>query len=127
MENMYIYPAKLEKEEGYFQLTFPDFPEMCLIEEESLKEAVSAAQESLALTIFDYEARKVKLPRPSQEEENVIYIQIWLPYYRKLTKEVYVRKNVTIPEWLDTMAKEQKINYSAALVRGIKEELEIDD
>lgn len=47
-------------------------------------------------------------------------------YCRKIAKEVYVKKNVTIPQWLDILAKERKINYSAALVKGIKMELGIN-
>ena len=42
-----------------------------------------------------------------------------------VTKEIYVKKNVTIPQWLDLLAKESNINYSAALVKGIKQELGI--
>ena len=37
-----------------------------------------------------------------------------------------VKKNVTIPQWLDILAKENKVNYSAALVKGIKSMLGIE-
>lgn len=49
-----------------------------------------------------------------------------MPYFRNASKEIYVKKNVTIPQWLDILAKENKINYSAALVKGIKAELGIE-
>ena len=39
---------------------------------------------------------------------------------RRYEKEIYVKKNVTIPQWLDILAKENKVNYSAALVKGLK-------
>ena len=58
-------------------------------------------------------------------QNDVIYIHVWLPYFRNATKEIYVKKNVTIPQWLDLLAKESNINYSAALVKGIKQELGI--
>ena len=57
----------------------------------------------------------------------MIYIHIWLPYYRNISKEVYIKKNVTIPQWLDILAKRKKINYSAALVKGLEHELEKDN
>jgi post-segregation antitoxin (ccd killing protein) len=40
------------------------------------------------------------------------------------TKEVYVKKTLTIPMSLDIRARENNINFSATLVKGIKDELE---
>lgn len=55
----------------------------------------------------------------------LVYLHIWLPYFRSDMREVYVKKSVTIPQWLDVLAKKSGLNFSAALVRGIKEELGI--
>ena len=38
-----------------------------------------------------------------------------------------MKKNVTIPQGLDILAKENNVNYSAAMVRGIKMALGITD
>jgi len=51
------------------------------------------------------------------------YINVWMPYHRTKIKEVYVKKTLTIPVWLDMLAKENNINFSATLVKGLKEEL----
>jgi hypothetical protein len=125
MKENFVYPARVKEENGLLQLKFLDFPEITLIEEETMDELIRSAQDSLALTILDYESRNVELPKPTIDKQDVIYIHIWLPYFRNATKEIYVKKNVTIPQWLDILAKENKVNYSAALVKGIKMELGI--
>lgn len=125
MKENYVYPAKIKFEDDFYQIKFLDFPNMGLIEEKIKEEAIRSAQECLALEILDYESRNIELPVPNENETDVIYIHIWMPYFRNAAKEIYVKKNVTIPQWLDILAKERKINYSAALVKGIKLELGI--
>lgn len=126
MKENYVYPARIKCEGRKYQIEFIDFPEMALIEESTKEEAIRSAQENLALGILDYESRKQELPVPTGDEKDVIYIHIWMPYFRNSSKEIYVKKNVTIPQWLDILAKENKVNYSAALVKGIKSELGIE-
>lgn len=125
MKENYVYPAKIKYDGDICQIKFLDFPNISLIEDPDKEEAIRSAQEVLALVILDYEKRKQTLPDPSENVNDVIYIHIWMPYFRNVTKEIYVKKNVTIPQWLDNLAKENKVNYSAALVKGIKSELGI--
>lgn len=125
MEENYVYPARMSCNDNVYRIEFLDFPDMNLIEEETKEEVIHSAQSYLALEILDYESRKQNLPKPSENENDVIYIHIWMSYFRNAAKEVYVKKNVTIPQWLDILAKENKVNYSAALVKGIKDMLGI--
>ena len=125
MNNNYVYPAKICKENNEILLEFPDFPEL-LVSCEKEEEMISAAQEVLAIALLDYIDRGKEVPKPSNMQKDVVYIHVWLPYYKNIEKEVYVKKTVTIPQWLDILAKENKINFSATLVKGIKEELSID-
>ena len=118
MKENYIYPAIFSKgEEGETEIRFVDFPDIL----------VRTAQDILALTIMDYEAEKRELPKPSSDIKGAAYIHIWMPYFRNNIKEIYVKKTVTIPQWLDILAKGKKVNFSAAMVRGIKEELGIEN
>ena len=126
MKENYIYPAKFELVDGLWQVRYLDFPNMSLIGEENKEDALRAAQECLALEILDYESRGEELPVPTENENDVIYVHIWMPYFRNASKEIYVKKNVTIPQWLDILAKENKVNYSAAMVKGIKLALGIE-
>lgn len=126
MKENYIYPAKIKQEGTSFQIKFLDFPNSSLVEADTKEEAIRSAQECLALEILDYESRNQKLPVPTEDVTDVIFIHIWMPYFRNASKEIYVKKNVTIPQWLDILAKENKVNYSAALVKGIKLALGIE-
>ena len=126
MKENYVFPARINCERGICRIEFLDFPNMNPIEEETKDEAIHSAQEYLALEILDYESRNEELPNPTEGQTDVIYIHIWMPYFRNAAKEIYVKKNVTIPQWLDILAKENKVNYSAALVRGIKLALGIE-
>lgn len=125
MKENYVYPAKISFEDNLYRIEFIDFPNI-FVEEESEDEAIRSAQTCLALEILDFEDRGEELPVSEKHLQDVIYIHIWMPYFKNHTKEVYVKKNVTIPQWLDILAKERKISYSAALVKGIKMELGIE-
>ena len=125
MENNYVYPAYIKEEDGEKVLVFPDFEEL-VIPVENDSDYISDAQVSLALAIIDYIDSGKELPARSAFDSNAIYIHIWLPYFRNITKEIYVRKSVTIPQWLDELAKVAQVNYSACLVKGIKAELGIE-
>ncbi|MCR5626506.1 MAG: type II toxin-antitoxin system HicB family antitoxin [Lachnospiraceae bacterium] len=122
MKDNYVYPARIEKQNDDIILRFIDFDDVIAFGATE-SEAIEAAQEVLALTLIDLLDRGEEPPAISFEEQNVIYINVWLPYYRNMTKEIYIKKTVTIPQWLDLLAKERNINYSACMVRGIKEEL----
>ena len=132
MKENYIYPVKLKKEGDIILVTFPDFPDQ-VTEAETEIEAVENAQNVIALEIMDNIDQNKRNPEPSEQNdiiledgEKLIYVQIWLPYYRQNVKEIYVKKTLTIPQWLDLMAKENEINFSAVLVRGLKKELGIE-
>lgn len=124
MDENFVYPIKVTKEEEGFFIEFIDFDEL-VTEAEKEEDIVKMAQEVLALELIDYIDTGKELPKPTPGLKGAIYIQVWLPYYRRLVKEVYVRKNVTIPVWLDLLAKEKNINFSSVLAKGIKEELQL--
>ena len=125
MENNYVYPAYLKEEDGDKYLVFPDFEELVVGIEDDI-DFIQEAQTELALIIIGYLDEGRELPKRSDFDKDAIYIHVWLPYFRNMTKEVYVKKTVTIPLWLDELAKNGKVNYSACMVKGIKEELGLE-
>ena len=40
MEENYVYPAEVKEENGLYQLRFIDFPEITLVEEETMDELI---------------------------------------------------------------------------------------
>lgn len=132
MKQNYIYPIIVKKEEDEILVSFPDFPDQ-MTDAETMEDAVESAQNVIALEIIDKLDQNKKIPEATaledivlEEGEQVIYVQVWLPYYRQTVKEIYVKKTLTIPQWLDIMAKEKEINFSAVLVKGLKKELGMD-
>lgn len=128
MKENYTFPAILDfSEKGVINLSFPDLPEAFTFVEKG-EDCINAAQEVLALAIKDRLDSNEDIPEPSldiesDEDQKVVYINIWMPYHRKKVKEIYVKKTLTIPAWLDALAKESQINFSAVLVDGLKERL----
>ncbi|MCR5587784.1 MAG: type II toxin-antitoxin system HicB family antitoxin [Lachnospiraceae bacterium] len=126
MKENYVYPISVKKvEDNLVEFTLIDFPYQVGCCEDDPNDIITSAQELIALNIMDYEDRGAELPKASLDLNDVMYIQVWLPYFRSATKVVYTKKTVTIPSWLDLLAKEKNLNFSAAMVRGIKEELGI--
>ena len=132
MQNNYTYPAIFDySEDGYINISFPDF-EGASTYAETEEEAVTAAQNVLAISIRDYEEHGAAVPVPSvkcemSQDQKLVYINIWMPYHRSQIKEVYIKKTLTIPEWLNILAIQNNINFSAVLTEGIKKKLKIEE
>lgn len=130
MKDNYTYPAILDyNEENYINIEFVDFPGAITCVETG-EDFLTEAQDLLTLYIKDYEDKQIELPVASEEIElennqKLIYINIWMPYHRTKVKETYVKKTLTIPTWLDILAKSNNVNFSAVLVEGLKRELNL--
>lgn len=132
MKESYIFPIVISNDnEGIINARIPDFYEVTSGNSE--EDVVKNAQEVIALHIIDMENLGEAIPAPSESNslelennEKIIFVQLWMPYFRTATKEVYVKKTLTIPKWLDMLAKENDVNFSAALVKGVKIELGMD-
>lgn len=132
MKDNYTYPAIIDRtEDGYTLIRFPDFGEG-MTEAVEGQDFVQVAQDYLTIVIDDYEEDNRELPLPGsayidlKEGQQLLYVNVWMPYHRTKIKEVYVKKTLTIPVWLDMLAKENNINFSATLVKGLKEELKLE-
>ena len=137
LKENYTYPVLLKKQnDDSFIIKFPDFPNQ-LAEADSIDEAVENAQNIIALCLVDIEVDSDpdRLPPepsplddiPCGENDVVVYVNLWMPYFRKLTKEIYVKKTLTVPSYLDVLAKQQNVNFSAILVEGLKAKLGLPD
>ncbi len=125
----YVYPAFLGKsEDGRAEIRFIDFPGTGTYSDKSDKDGVLRdAQKLLAKIILEYKNEKKELPKPTMDVKGVVYIQVWMPRFENTEKEIYVKKTVTIPQWVNMLAKERHISFSNAMVKGIKEELGIEN
>ena len=130
MKDTYIYPAifHLEEDNSYW-VEFPDFP-MANTQGENLEDALYMAKDCLVGYISYMEEEEQKIPKATipytkklDENSFVQLIEAYLPPYRDEYYNKMERKNVTIPRWLNQIAKEKKINCSALLVSALKKQL----
>lgn len=127
----YNYPMIFSYSDIGIEINAYDFKE-CFTFVKNEKDALESAMDILALTIIDYESENKELPNPTcisnielEYNEKLVYVNVWVPYYRSKVKETYVKKTLTIPTWLDFLAKKNNINFSSVLVKALKSELKL--
>jgi predicted RNase H-like HicB family nuclease len=128
----YIYPAIFTPEEGgSYSIRFPDF-ESCYTSAESLEGGMEMANDVLCLTLYGLEEEDGVIPTPSSiqsiattGDEFTTLISCDTMEYRKFFDNKAVKKNLTIPSWLNTMAERQGINFSFVLQTALKEQLHV--
>ena len=126
-----IYPAIFHKEEvGGYSVTFPDLPG-CNTEGNDLAEALYMAQDALGLYLYSLKQDKVPLPQSMQPEalildkDSFVTLVEWdEEAYLRRTSNKAVKKTLTIPEWMNTLAEEKNINFSKTLQEALLEKLE---
>ena len=126
-----IYPAIFHKEEvGGYSVTFPDLPG-CNTEGNDLAEALYMAQDALGLYLYSLKQDKMPLPQSMQPEalildkDSFVTLVEWdeVAYLRRTSNKA-VKKTLTIPEWMNTLAEEKNINFSKTLQEALLEKLE---
>ena len=129
MQNKYIYPAIFDFDEDGITVTFPDLPG-CITCGESQEDALKNAKEVLELYMYSLEEDNEIIPQPSNildlEVENtqvVVLVDIWMVPVRDEMKNKCIKKTLTIPKWLNDLAIENNVNFSAILQSALKEYL----
>lgn len=131
MNGNYTYGAVITKHDDYTDIYFPDFDLTTCADGTSLSVITEEAQSALALTVSDMLDCGKALPEASESiaslSHNQLYlmVNIWLPYFKSTEKITYSKKTLTIPTWLDFLAREKNINFSGVLVNALKSELGI--
>lgn len=126
------YPAyfsPLENSDGYC-VTFPDLPG-CVTEGKSLAEAVEMAIDAASGWVLDEledgksapKASGIKTIQLENPEDFVNIIVLDMDTYAEKYGNKAVRKNCTIPAWLNTVAEKNNINFSAILQAALMEKL----
>ena len=130
MKTKYVYPAIFEKEEEGYSVIFPDLD--IATSGEDLTEAVYMAKDALCLMLYDLEERKAEIPEASRiqdvaasGEQFVSLVECDTIEYRKFFNSKAVKKTLSIPAWLNTLAERADINFSAVLQKALKAELNI--
>ena len=128
----YVYPAVFTPEENdLYSVDFPDLHN-CFTSGKGLAEALEMAQDVLCMTLYDLEEAKQPVPQPSalseiehEEDEFVSLVSCDTLTYRKLHARTAVKKTLSIPAWLYTIAEEEGVNFSAVLQEALKAKLHV--
>ena len=129
----YVYPAIFSpSEDGGFTVSFPDVSG-CYTEGDTLGEAIEQAKDALCLMLYDLEEREESIPMPTsindvvtESGDIVSLVACDTLEYRKFFDKKAVKKTLTVPNWLNTMAERADINFSAALQEALIEKLHIN-
>lgn len=127
-----IYPAifeKLEEHDGYC-VTFPDLPG-CVTQGADLSEAIENAQDAASGWVLDELEDGNAVPKASDirdvdsKDGFVNLIMLDMDSYAEKYGDKAVRKNCTIPAWLNTAAEKNNVNFSAVLQNALISELHL--
>ena len=124
------YPVIFTKLSDGYAAHAPDFP--LDTQGDDLAEAIEMARDAIGIMGIDIEDDKEPLPKPSPHEsiicktgEFVSMVDIDFAEYRRANERRTVRRNVSLPSWLDREAEKAGINVSAILQNALKQELQI--
>jgi predicted RNase H-like HicB family nuclease len=125
------YPIVLMPDKVGYVVYIPDFN--INTEGDSMTEAIEMARDAIGLIGIEMEDRKQELPNPTsandvvKESESYIvtFVDVDFTEYRKKNDMRAVKKNCTIPSWLNFEAEKAGINFSAVLQAALKKELKI--
>ncbi|MCL2842315.1 MAG: type II toxin-antitoxin system HicB family antitoxin [Oscillospiraceae bacterium] len=126
------YPVVFVKLDDGYAVHVPDFP--LDTHGDSLAEAIEEARDAMGIMGIDLEDDEKPLPAPTDvhtlvcaPNEFISLVDIDFTAYRRAHERRSVRRNVSIPSWLNAEAEKAGLNVSAVLQAALKQELHIVD
>ena len=123
-----VYPIILHPEaEGGYSVFVPDLD--IGTQGETVAECIDMARDAIGLwgICEEDEGRTIpspaKLDPPHETNELVTLVDIDFSAYRRANDMRTIRKNVTIPNYLNFLAEQAGINFSQVLQEGLKQRL----
>lgn len=132
-KDRYVYPALFNYADDGISVEFPDLPG-CLTAGDTEEEAIAIAKEAMTLHLYGIEQDGDHIPPPSKANELyhssdqvIILTEAWMLPFRDQVEQKAVKKKLTVPKWLDDVAREKGVNYSGVLQDTLKEYLGVDE
>ncbi len=130
-----IYPACFyPNESGGYTVDVPDMPG-CVTEGDNFPNAIEMAVDAASGWVLDCIEEGQEIPKATMDAEKikleypdgiVNYIILDMDSYSEKYGEKAIRKNCTIPAWLNTAAERENINFSQILQQALIEKLNIN-
>ena len=125
-----VYPVVLSKDGNFYMASIPD----CEIDTQgdNIVDAIEMARDAIAMwTLCQLDANK-ELPTASslksitvEDGDTITLVDVDIEAYRRKHEKRTVRKNCTIPHWLNEVAEREHINFSKVLQEGLMSQLNI--
>lgn len=106
-----------------------------MTEGKNIADAIAMAKDYICNALFDKKDLEIPVPKKIDEikinsspffdngKSFVSLVDVDLNAFRQREKSKSVRRNITLPQWLDDMATAAKLNVSAIAQRALKKEL----
>lgn len=129
----YYYYAVLEKEDEFYNVSFPDLAGVNTFGK-GIEEAVEMASDALGGHLIVMEDDNDDIPQASdfgtladhlKPDEQLQLVSVETNVIRAREANRVVSKTVTLPQYLVELGKSQNVNFSQTLQRALKEELNI--
>lgn len=125
------YPIILMPDKVGYIVYVPDFN--INTEGDTLTEAIEMARDAIGIIGIDMEDNDESLPNPTaifkvktdSAADIVTLVDVDFAEYRRKNDMRTVKKNCTIPSWLNFEAEKAGVNFSAILTAALKSELNI--
>ena len=129
MSTKIYYPTIFQKEDVGYSVWVPDI-QGCVSQGDSFEEAAEYITEAIGLCLETLSDNNADIPKPSApesikiEENQFVSMVAFDPveYETKYSTKA-VKKTLTIPAWLNTIAERNNINFSSVLQSALIEKL----
>ena len=128
----YVYPIILHPEKGGgYSVDVPDLE--IGTQGETVAECIDMARDAIGLWGICQQDDRRTIPEPAcltpacTENEIVSLVDVDFDAYRRANDLRTVRKNVTLPSWLCSLAESSGVNFSQVLQEGLKARLNVTD
>ena len=135
-----VYPVIFTKKNDEKDTILIEIPDMDLITEGfGMNEAIAMARDAMELRCVNFEDKGKQIPPPSEVSRVdlsqsrfcdagtsvVSLVDIDSEAYRRKLSTETVRRNVTLPFWMDYEVRKRKINVSRVLQKALGEMLQV--
>lgn len=130
-----VYPIFIKENDKEYLVYVPDLS--IYTEGDSFCDAIRMARDAIGLALLDYEDRGIQYPEPSDagkatdiamndademfdySDGVLTYVDVDTISYRSKVRGKSVKKNCTIPEWLNKKAENAGVNFSRVLQEAL--------
>jgi len=123
----YVYPVVFEDDDGKIGVSVPDIPG-CYSFGDDMAEAILMAEDAIAMMLVEYENAGQSVPVASSisdiKTDGIVSLVLAdTEKWRKQFDNKAVKKTLTIPSWLNSLAEKAGLNFSQVLQEALQTKL----